>query len=255
MTYKHRVIVAYAALVALISLLVGSPVSASSDHSRSYRVTLTDLTHGQPFSPPVAATHHQQLHMFQVGHLATDQLATIAQDGNEAPMFNLFNGAAGVTQAVDVGQPLTPSGRTVGSFTDSVTFDIQARARDRFSIATMLICTNDGFLGLDGVRLPDDGSRTLFLVGWDAGRENNTEKSSDIVDPCSALGPVVLAGDPNGNRDAEVATVPGTVIQLHPGIQGAGDLSPALHGWRDPVAKVTITRLDRDQDDDDEHDD
>jgi hypothetical protein len=26
-----------------------------------------------------------------------------------------------------------------------------------------LICTNDGFLGLDGVRLPDDASHTSFL--------------------------------------------------------------------------------------------
>jgi Spondin_N len=255
MTDKRGLIVACSGLLALSALLVALPVSASSEHLRTYRVTLTNLTHGQPFSPPVAATHHKNLHMFQVGHTASNQLAAIAQDGDEVPMFNLFNSAAGVTQAVDIGRPLTTSGKTVGSFTDSVTFDIRAQARDRLSLATMLICTNDGFLGLDAVRLPHAGSRTLLLVGWDAGRENNTQKSIDLVDPCSVLGPVTLAGDPNGNRDVEVATVPLAVVQLHPGIKPIGDLSPATHGWRDPVAKVTITRLDRDHDDENEDDD
>jgi hypothetical protein len=254
-TNQRRTILAGSVLLALSSLLGSTPASASNDHLSTYRVTLTNLTHGQPFSPPVAATHRTPLHMFQVGQLASDELAALAQDGNEVPMFNRFNGAAGVTQAIDVGRPLTTSGKTVGSFTDSASFDIHARAGDRLSIATMLICTNDGFLGLDAARLPSEGSRTLFLVGWDAGRENNTEKSIDIVDPCSALGPVPLAGDPNGNRDVEVATSPPAPIHLHPGIRGVGDLSPALHGWRDPVAKVTISRLDHGGDEGDEDDD
>ena len=184
--------------------------------------------------------------MFQVGHLATDQLAAIAQDGNEAPMFNLFNGANGVTQAVDIGRPLTPHGRVVGSFTDSVTFDITGRRGDRLSLATMLICTNDGFLGLDGVRLPDDEGRTFFLVGWDAGRENNTERQQDIVEPCSVLGPVVLPGvhpSPNHDSGPGLTTTPPEPIHLHPGITGVGDLTPALHNWKNPVARVSIERV------------
>jgi hypothetical protein len=84
--------------------------------------------------------------------------------------------------------------RELGSFTDTATFDIAARRGDRLSFAAMLICTNDGFLGLDGAHLPDDDSRTFLLVGWDAGRENNTERQQDIVEPCSVLGPVVLPG-------------------------------------------------------------
>jgi hypothetical protein len=87
------------------------------------------------------------------------------------------------------------------------------------------------------------GSETFFLNGYDAGREQNTEQSVDLVDPCSALGPTVLPGDPDGNQDAAVATVPAEVIQHHPNIQGIGELSVAQHGWTDPVAKVTIERL------------
>ena len=238
-------------LLALAFAAVSTTASAEDQHLRTYHVTLENVTHGQPFSPPVAATHRPGLHMFQAGHLATDQLAAIAQDGNETPMFNRFNAADGVTQTVDVGRPLTPHGRVVGSFTDSVTFDIAARPGDRLSLATMLICTNDGFLGLDAVRLPLEDARTFFLVGWDAGRENNTERQQDIVEPCSVLGPVVLPGvhpSPNHDTGPGVATTPPELIHLHPGITGVRDLSPALHGWTNPVAKVTIARSDREDD-------
>jgi len=229
----------------VFSGVAAARATVSAPHLNTYRVTLYNLTHGQPLSPPVAATSHDGIHEFQVGKLATDQLAAIAQDGNPLPMFTLLNGSSEVTQAVNVGVPLTPAGKIVGSFTDNVTFDIQAKPEDTFSIATMLICTNDGFTGLDRARLPEKGTAAYFLNAYDAGRENNTELSQDIPDPCSALGPVVLRGDPNGNIDTGpgVATIPAQVIQSHPGIQGIGDLSVALHGWTDPVAVVTITRV------------
>jgi hypothetical protein len=133
-------------------------------------------------------------------------------------------------------------GTTVGSFTDSATFEIAASPGDRLSLATMFICTNDGFLGLDAVKLPDE-SATFLLNGYDAGREQNTEQSVDLVDPCSALGPEPLPGDPDGNRDAEVATVPAEPIAHHPGISGIGELG-AAHAWTDPVAEVTVERID-----------
>ena len=250
--FGKRVLITGGSLMLALGLVGFSSTALAQDgREQRYRVTLTNLTGGQPFSPPVAATHRPGLHMFQVGHLATDQLAAIAQDGNESPMFSLFNGADGVTQAVDVGRPLTPRGRVVGSFTDTVAFDIAGRPGDRLSLATMLICTNDGFLGLDGVRLPHDDARTFFLVGWDAGRENNTERQQDIVEPCSVLGPVVLPGvhpSPNHDTGPGVATIPPEPIHLHPGITGIGDLTPALHGWKDPVAKVTVERIDHDDD-------
>jgi hypothetical protein len=211
----------------------------------TYRVTLVNLTSGQPFSPPVAATHQKAIRMFEVGELASDELAAIAQDGDEGPMFRRFSASDNVTQAVDVGRPVTPSGHPVGDFTDTVTFEIAAAPGDKFSIATMLICTNDGFLGLDAVKLPKQGSQDFLLAGYDAGREENTERSEDVVDPCSALGPVPLRGDPNGNRDSGpgITTSPAEVIGHHPGIAGIADLSSELHGWSDPVAMVTIERV------------
>ncbi len=119
-----------AAILALLGFALISSGGAAlagqeEDHDRlvTFRVTLQNLTGGQPLSPPAAATHGEDIHMFQVGALATDELAEIAQNGNETPMVNLFNSLRlddDVTQVVDVGRPITPRGVVKGSFTDSV---------------------------------------------------------------------------------------------------------------------------------------
>jgi hypothetical protein len=243
MSSRPKLFFGLAATVGLVVAAILPGASAGAPELSTYRVTLENLTSGQPFSPPVAATHQKSIHMFEVGRPASDELAAIAQDGNEVPMAELFSTSGKATQVVDVGRPLTRRGTTVGSFTDTATFEIAAAPGDRFSIATMLICTNDGFLGLDAVKLPKQGSEAFFLNGYDGGREQNTEQSVDMVDPCSALGPTVLPGDPDGNEDAAVATIPAELIHHHPNIQGNGELSVAQHGWTDPVAKVTIERL------------
>ena len=235
-----------AKLLAAVALLGALAVPASvpaSPATSTYRVTISNLTDSQPFSPPVAATHQKAIRMFQVGKLSSDELERIAEDGDEVPMFARFSASDKVTQAVDVGQPITRMGTSFGGFTDSATFEINAAPGDKFSIATMLICTNDGFLGLDAVKLPREGSLTYLLSSYDAGTEQNTEQSVDLVDPCSALGPTPLPGDPDGNRDAEVDTVPPDVIAHHPGIAGVGELSPEAHGWSDPVAQVVVERI------------
>jgi hypothetical protein len=243
MSITAKLLASVAALTGLVLTAV-LPAASAESAAGTYRVTLVNLTHGQPFSPPVAATHQKSIRMFQVGGLASDELAAIAQDGNEAPMVDLFNASGKVTEVVDVGRPVTAHGTTVGSFTDSAAFEIRAAAGDRLSLSTMLICTNDGFLGLDAVKLPKHGSETFSVNGYDAGREQNTERSEDLVDPCSALNPSFpLAGDPDGNADAAVATVPAEPIHHHPGIAGVGDLSAANHGWIDPVATVTVERI------------
>jgi hypothetical protein len=209
----------------------------------AYVVTIQNLTGGQPMSPPVAASHRKAIRMFRVGKMASPGLEAIAEDGNQGPMFTKFNMSPKVTEAVDVGMPLTPNGQMVGPFTDSVNFAITAKPGDRFSFATMLICTNDGFTGLDAVKLPKDGSAVYLTAGYDAGTENNTEMSADIVDACSALGPGPLAGDPNGNEDVAVDSMPHQPVAHHGNINGGGDLSVSAHGWTGPVAKVTITRV------------
>ncbi len=213
-----------------------------------YEVTVTNLMlAGQPLSPPVATTHSADVVMFRLGETASEALNAIAQSGDPMPMVELLEGLeTGITDVVNVGRPLTPAGTAVevegNEVTDSATFTITAASGDFLSLATMLICTNDGFTGLDSAELPTEGAVTFELNAYDSGVEENTELSEDIVDPCSALGPITLDGDPNGNvNDGDVLTDPVGVIAPHENIQGVGDLDVEGHGWTDPVVSVTIT--------------
>ena len=94
---------------------------------------------------------------------------------------------------------------------------------------------NDGFTGLDRAKLPRQGAAIFWLEGYDAGTEDNTERGEDIVDACSALGPVPLAGDPNGNEnDAVDSSSPFSIPADNPfvGVDGADEIY--AYGLRNP---------------------
>lgn len=218
--------------------------ATSSNDTHNYRVTVVNATGGQPFSPPVVATHNKKLDVFLDGRRATPELASIAQAGDGSSAVAAFESQLGMmaTDVVDVGQPLTPTGVVDGPFPNTVTFDIAATDGDRLSLATMLICTNDGVTGLDAVKLPRSGSSVLPLQAYDAGVERNTEDSAHIPDACSALGPEMLAGDNNGNDDGPMVAT-NKRVKRHKGIHGGSSLTSA-HNWsKGPVGVVTVTRL------------
>ncbi len=238
-------------VIAVVAVMaaVAVPANGSGGGTRTYEVTITNLTDGQPLSPPVAVTHRKSAPLFRVGGQASAGIEAIAEDGNQAVAVDGLIASQDVFDlvfdVVDGGEPLAPSGTVAAGFDDTLTFEITARRGDRFSLATMLICTNDGFTGADRVKLPRHGTKTFRLKAYDAGTEENTEMSEDIVDPCSGLGPVALAGDPNGNENDAVATSPPRRIRRHPGVDGTvGDLLP-VHDWgNDRIALLTITRTD-----------
>jgi hypothetical protein len=130
------------------------------------------------------------------------------------------------------------------SHPDRASFVIEASGRASFvSFESMLICTNDGFTGIDHVRLPDEGDTKVIVAnGYDAGTEINTESFADIVPPCQSL--VGVTGSDAGTGASDPALLEGGVIHHHPGIQGGVDLVPSVHGWDDPVVQIRITRID-----------
>jgi hypothetical protein len=202
--------------------------------SRLYRVTVENLTGGQPFSPGVVATHTKAAHVFQVGAPASEGVRLIAENGMPETAVTELTGVDAVFEVKAFPDPLGP---IIAGASGSIQIAASANA-NRLSLVIMLICTNDGFTGLESVKLPGGFQPAVYYSnGYDAGTEVNTEKSKDIVDACGAAGPVALPADGNA-RTAE-----GSVIGHHAGIQGIADLVPAQHGWEDPVAKITIQRI------------
>lgn len=245
MSKRLTLILVMAAVVALGAAAV--PASSSEAGVRTYRVTITDLTGGQPFSPPVIVTHHSSTGIFTVGERASFGIKEIAENGNNGPLLEALAADRRVFDFTEASAPLFPKG-TPGStelgFRDSVTLEITSSDRARFfSAVTMLICTNDGFTGVDTFQLPTLVGQSVRIrtAGYEARTEINTQDFDDLVPPCQ-----LITNDPppvGGTDTSNPALAERGVIRHHPGIQaGVGDLDPEVHGWVDPVGMIVIRR-------------
>lgn len=233
---KLRAIAVFAALSTL-TLLVGVPV-AGADHLDTYTVTITNLTEGQPLTPALVATHKGSDGLFTVGKAAGFGLKEIAENGNLDPMVDRVSTDPDFADLAVVpgntGVPPVMPGETV-------TFHIGAASPYNFlSWASMLICTNDGFTGVDALKLPKKpgGSVTAYTQAYDAGTEINTEDFADIVPPCGPLTGQDSMGQGSGMSDPGLAE--GEVITHHGGILGIADLDPMINDWVNPVARITV---------------
>lgn len=204
---------------------------------RTYRVTVTNLTTGQPLSPGVFVTHSGRVSLFSERAEASEGIRQIAENGSPSVAAAELNGVRGVHSVVTTGAPVGIVGGT--PFPSALSFEIEAGGDAHLlSLSLMLICTNDGFAGLDGVRLPggfhDDA--VYYAEGYDAGTEVNDELASSIVAPCFGIGPVkgLVGGSGRTAQDG--------VVRHHRGIKGIADLTSA-HDWDGPVARITVRRI------------
>jgi Spondin_N len=213
-------------LTVALSLAVGlTAASATADQgARSWRVTVENLTPAgsQPLSPPLFVVHGKRVDVWSVGEIANHGVAAIAEDANNAPLESALPMLAGVRDVfTGAGGPI-PSG-------ESRSYVVQANgARDRLTLLTMLVNTNDAFTGLDSLQFRNQGAMVLAMA-YDAGSERNNELAGFIPGPC-CNNPFV--------RDPE-----GALIAPHPGIAGVGDLDPAVYNWTGPAAKITVERI------------
>lgn len=232
------------AALLLTSLAVVSLAGASEeddDDDATYRITIINLTPGQAFTPPVIATHSRSVDIFTLGEEASMLVQEVAENGNNDPLVMALEADGRVEEVVEGTAPLVPANDPGGlgeGFSHIAVFEISAEDAKFISFISMLICTNDGFTGLDSVRLPKN-SITLLTRAYDARTEMNTEDFSDMVPPCQSL----ISGIVPAGIDDTALAEDGIVIP-HPGIMGGEDLDPSVHGWNNPVAKIIIERID-----------
>jgi Spondin_N len=191
-------------------------------------VSITNLTRGQQFTPILAVTHRPTIALFALGQPASDPLRTLAEEGNTAPFVTALTGNAAVTRLLP-GAGLTNPGTTAR-------FTIEGDPwRDKLSVAAMLIPTNDNFVAVNSVDLPERGETVVFARSYDAGTELNDEKCASIPGPffveCNGSGGGARIGGGEG------------YVYIGNGIHGIGDLKADLRDWRNPVAQVRIRRV------------
>ncbi len=209
------------------ALLLAAFAAPAAAAGTTYTITVTNLTGGQPLSPPIVVFHTSDAMVWQAGQPASAGVQSIAETGDADPLAAALGGAMGVSAIGRFDAPILPGA--------SASIDVEAPEGSLVSVVSMLVCTNDGFTGVTGGALSMSGSTVFEAMAYDAGTEMNTELTTDIVDPCGAAGPV--AHDPDGN-DRTGTSDP---ISAHPGITGSGDLSASEHGWTGTTARIEVS--------------
>lgn len=194
--------------------------SAQAD-DKMYDVTITNLTRGQSITPILVITHKKGHPVYQAGMAASAELTAIAEGGNTAPLQDKL-------MAMGMAYDAASSGGLLGAG-ESVTVRVKADGDFKYvSLAAMFLPTNDGFVALNGMRLPKRHAVKMLPV-MDAGTENNDELCASIPGPH-------CGGEPFSDADGE------GFVHVHGGIHGVGDLSAADYDWRNPAVKVSISR-------------
>ena len=191
----------------------------------AFAVTITNITHGEIFTPLMVASHGRHVKLFSEATHASPELEMLAEGGDTAPLSKklLDSGALDVKTTDDV----LPPGK-------SVTVHVRTNHRNgHVSVAAMLVPTNDAFVAVNGVQGPRlYRSKTVMSPAYDAGTEKNDELCVSIPGP-----PFICNGE-GYNADSGEG-----YVYIHPGIFGIGDLPDYAHDWNNPVAKITIRKI------------
>ena len=224
-----------------VSLTMDDTVTDNQSESQMFEITLTNLTmgehgkSGQTLSPALFVTHAAGIKLAEEGQRASEALVAQAE-GGKTDGFVALAEAAGANYKIAMNMDMTRR-YTMPGQTTTVTITADTMMNSSLSVSSMLVSTNDAFIAAIDVPLFDaDGmpvSKTIDLMAYDAGSEDNTEMASDIPGPLGLDADM----DPAGSN-ARVPTEGGTIM-MHPGIQGVGDVTDAF-AWEGPVARLAI---------------
>lgn len=241
-----------AAATAAALLLLGTLGTAASAAPVGVTVIIQNPApeNGTWLTPTWVGFHDGTFDTHNLGQAASTQLEPLAEDGNTGPMSDLFDGSgAGTTQATiasDTGIPQIGPGETA---TMKFILDSTDPKSAYFSIATMVIPSNDAFIGNDDPqshRIFDSSGNFLgayFVIAGSEVKDAGTEVNDEIPEHTAFFGQTVPDSgvDENG------------VVHAHPGYLPPGSggiLDDPMFADADftqpgyEVARVIIVRSD-----------
>ncbi len=225
------------------TFLTGAALASSAMLSQAQQldITVTNLTHGIHYTPILIGAHAKETMLFKTGEAASAELQAMAEGGDISGLSTmLMSASANIVENPAAGL-LAPSMSTTTSLdtTDGNMY---------LSIVSMMLPTNDGFIGLDSWMIPTEpGTYTIMLNAYDAGTEANDE----IINGGGAPGVAGIPIAPGGNGGVGAMGVTmneeNSMIHIHRGSLGdddlnggKSDLDNTVHRWLNPVARVTV---------------
>lgn len=207
-----------------LAVLLAGATSYAGDYSKQkYKVTIVNVTKGQPLTPAVIAIHGRGFNLYELGEPASPGLALLAKDGatsllvSELKQIELVQDTAVGTGAFLPGQ--------------KAVIEFQAAQGSSISLVSMLARTNDAFIGGKNLQLPYGNEKQIeyHLKVYDAGAEQNTELCQHIPAP------------PCNSHNVDTETGEGFVTD-HPGLQNIGDLNAIRDAFGSVAARIIIER-------------
>jgi hypothetical protein len=199
---------------------------------QTYEITITNLTSGQSFTPILAATHTKDVRFFSLGAAPSDEMADLAEGGATGGLQDYLE-----TMPDYVMDITGTDGGLIGPGQSRTIYLSGDKNSNRLSFAGMLLPSNDSFVAISSMKLPKDHDARLTLA-YDAGSELNDELCANIPGPqCAAI---------NGGMMGESFSMglAEGYVHVSRGISGEGDLSASAYDWRNPVAQVSVRRMD-----------
>lgn len=192
-----------------------------------YQVSITNLTYGQPFSPP-AFILQGDMPMWEIGQPASEGLERLAEGGDS----DMLRMGTGVLAAKAADGPVAPG------MTAMLALDVEQHSDLHGSVLTMLVNTNDGFTGLNNIALANMAvgeSQSWDVNAYDAGTEANTE----------AMG--TMPGPADGGVGFDATRDDVNFVAMHPGVVSKDDgldssVLTQAQRFDNPVARITVTR-------------
>ncbi|GMM90547.1 spondin domain-containing protein [Vibrio fortis] len=220
------------AIAASVGGLAGCP-SDDNDHYYRYNVTVTNLTPSQPMSPLAVLSHNGNFELFAIGSSASTELEYLAEGGSNSQLIDLMNSDSNVYQGV------SGNGLILPGEGDTVTLTLNYKQAKYLSLASMLVNTNDAFIGESGINIKTLSVGETFTMNmdvWDSGTEVNSETAATIPGPAGGGEGFNAARD-----DTDAVSFHSGVISQDDGLT-ASTLS-ASHRFLNPGARLSITRI------------
>ena len=199
--------------------------------SATYDVAITNHVKLQPLVFPMLVAHDDRISVFAEDRHADIRLKFLAENGITDPHIASFSLSKGVANVASTASLTANQTRTIQITTDG--------NHPYLSLASMLACTNDGFVGLDSVLLAD---ATFYPRIYDAGTEANTEDYADIPPACQSL--TNMTSGKAGSSIFDPAIREYNPISIHNGIEAKSDLLAGItgHDWADLPIRIDIRR-------------
>lgn len=223
----------------LCTMLAAGPLFAAD-----LSISIQNLTRGIYFTPLLLAAHPSDTRLFTPGMPASVSLQEMAEGGSIASLVADLT-AVGADMVENPAAGLLGPGETT---TASLLTD-DAAGNTQLSMVGMMLPTNDGFVGLDGITVPSAaGTYDFYVNAYDAGTEANDEirgGGAPGAPGFPAPGPIDTAAGINGsgvNANVEgFVHIHRSVIGDYDAAGGVSDIDAVVHRWLNPIAKITVT--------------